>query len=337
MNGKTRIKDIAEMAGVSPSTVSNVLNSRKGASPENMQRILELAAELNYEVPSVSENRGHIRLVVSRKHGLVVMDTQFFADLIGGIEAECRTNRLDMMMTKIVMDDSITCREQIKEICSENCAGIILLATELPTEDILNFTACRSPLMILDNSAPHLSVNTVAIHNKEAGYQAAKQLADAGHRHIGYIGSDPDFNNMGERRSGFLTFLKENGIKHNDGDDFYLTPTIDGACADMDAILSKEKRTLPTAFFAANDILAIGAIRAMQQHGLKLPDDVSVIGMDDLALCRIVTPNLDSIRVPRKEMGRTAVQQLLQENNCVLKTFVNIEPVKRESIRIISE
>ena len=75
----------------------------------------------------------------------------------------------------------------------------------------------------------------------------------------------------------------------------------------------------------------------MQQHGLKLPDDVSVIGMDDLALCRIVTPNLDSIRVPRKEMGRTAVQQLLQENNCVLKTFVNIEPVKRESIRIISE
>jgi LacI family transcriptional regulator len=337
MNGKTRIKDIAEIAGVSPSTVSNVLNNRKGASAEITRRILELASELNYEVPSASDNRGHIRLVVSRKHGLVVMDTQFFADLIGGIEAECRTNRIDLMVTNIRMDDSIPSREQIKEICAENCTGIILLATELPIEDIQCFTGCRSPLMILDNSAPHLSVNTVAIHNKEAGYQAAKQLADAGHRHIGYIGSNPDFNNMGERRSGFLSFLEENGIGHNDKDDFYLTPTIDGAFADMDAILCEGKDKLPTAFFAANDILAIGAIRAMQQHGLKLPDDVSMIGMDDLELCKVVTPNLDSIRVPRDQMGRSAVQQLLQGNNWVLKTFVGIEPVKRESIRNISE
>ncbi len=337
MNGKTRIKDIAEKAGVSPSTVSNVLNNRKGASPENTRRILELAAELNYAVPTASENRGYIRLVYAVKHGLVVMDTQFFVELAAGIESECRNNHLELMITKIRMNGSAECLEQIQKISSENCAGIILLATELPTDDIRNFGECSSPLLILDNSSPHLSVNTVSIHNTEAGYQAAKLLIDEGHRHIGYIGSRPTFNNMDERRAGFLTCLEENGLDLNKDEELYLTPTIEGAFADMDAILKRGGCSLPTAFFAANDIIAIGAMRAMQQHGIKLPDEVSMIGMDDLSLCKLVTPELSSIHVPRDAMGRAAVQHLICKNKSVLKTFMDIVPVKRGSIQRICE
>lgn len=337
MNGKTRIKDIAEKAGVSPSTVSNVLNKRKGASSENARRILELAAELNYALPSASENGVYIRLVYAVKHGLVVMDTQFFVELAAGIESECRNNQLELMITKIRMDDSAKCLEQIQKIRSEKCAGIILLATELPMEDIKSFDGCSSPLLILDNCSPHLSVNTVAIHNNEAGYQAAKMLIDAGHRHIGYIGSHPTFNNMEERREGFLTCLTENGLALNRDEELYLTPTIEGAFADMDAILKQGMRSLPTAFFAANDIIAIGAMRAMQQHGIKLPDEVSMIGMDDLSLCKLVTPELSSIHVPRDSMGRAAVQRLICKNQSVLKIFMDIVPVKRGSIQEICE
>ncbi len=337
MNGKTRIKDIAEKAGVSPSTVSNVLNNRKGASPENAKRILELAAEMNYTVPAASENKRYIRLVYALKHGLVVMDTQFFVELTAGIESECRNNHLDLMITKLRMNGSVECLEQIQKICSENCAGIIILATELPTDDIKSFCECSSPLLILDNSAPHLSVNTVAIHNKEAGYQAAKLLIDEGHRHIGYIGSRPTFNNMDERREGFLTCLAENGLELNPNDELYLTPTIDGAYADMDELLKAGKRSLPTAFFVANDIIASGAMRAMIRNGIKLPDEVSMIGMDDLSFCKLLTPELSSVHVPKNSMGRAAVQRLLNENSSVLKTFVDIVPVKRASIRQISE
>ncbi len=337
MNGKTRIKDIAEKAGVSPSTVSNVLNNRKGASPENAKRILELAAEMNYTVPAASENKRYIRLVYALKHGLVVMDTQFFVELTAGIESECRNNHLDLMITKLRMNGSVECHEQIQKICSENCAGIIILATELPTDDIKSFCECSSPLLILDNSAPHLSVNTVAIHNKEAGYQAAKLLIDEGHRHIGYIGSRPTFNNMDERREGFLTCLAENGLELNPNDELYLTPTIDGAYADMDELLKAGKRSMPTAFFVANDIIASGAMRAMIRNGIKLPDEVSMIGMDDLSFCKLLTPELSSVHVPKNSMGRAAVQRLLNENSSVLKTFVDIVPVKRASIRQISE
>ena len=113
MNGKPRIKDIAEMAGVSPSTVSNVLNNRKGASNEMAQRIRDLAAELNYESPSSGSNGRYIRLVISRKHGLVVMDTQFFTELISGVESECRANHIDLMITNLTMDDSPECRAQV--------------------------------------------------------------------------------------------------------------------------------------------------------------------------------------------------------------------------------
>ena len=337
MNGKPRIKDIAEMAGVSPSTVSNVLNNRKGASNEMAQRIRDLAAELNYESPSSGSNGRYIRLVISRKHGLVVMDTQFFTELISGVESECRANHIDLMITNLTMDDSPECREQVNAICSENCGGIILLATELPQEDLKSFFGCRSPLLILDNSSRHLPVNAIAINNFEAGYQAGKALLDAGHRDIGYIGSKPDFSNMAERRSGLLHCLQEADIPFDPSHEIYLTPTLEGAYSDMDALLTEKSISLSGAYFAANDILSIGAIRAMQQHGVKLPDDVSIIGMDDLTLCGIVTPNLSSIRVPRVQMGRVAVRQLLQEDGCRVKTFVDVEPVLRESIRTISK
>ena len=334
MNGKPRIKDIAEMAGVSPSTVSNVLNNRKGASSEIARRIRDLAAELNYESPSSANGSGkHIRLVVSRKHGLVVMDTQFFAELIAGIESECRANRIDLMVTNLTMDDSAECREQISAVCSEICGGIILLATELPPEDLQSFFSCRSRLLILDNSSRHLPVSAVAINNYEAGYQAARILAAAGCQKVGYIGSKPDFSNMAERRSGFRQGLADAGISYDESYEIYLTPTLEGALSDMDSLLSEGKMPRAEAYFAANDILAIGAMRAMQQHGIRLPEDVSIIGMDDLALCGVVTPNLSSIRVPRIQMGRTAVRQLLQDEFCSLKTFVDVEPVLRDSIK----
>ena len=337
MNGKPRIKDIAEMVGVSPSTVSNVLNNRKGASIEIARRIRDLAAELNYETPSSANGNGkHIRLVVSRKHGLVVMDTQFFAELIAGIESECRANHVDLMITNLTVDDSAECKEQINQICSEVCGGIILLATELPPEDLKSFFNCRSRLLVLDNSSQHLPVSAVAINNYEAGYQAAHVLSDAGHKKIGYIGSKPDFNNMAERRGGFLRGLSDAGIPYDTAYELYLTPTLEGALSDMDGLLSEGKVPLADAYFAANDILAIGAIRAMQQHGIRLPEDVSIIGMDDLALCGVVTPNLSSLRVPRIQMGRTAVRQLLQDEFCGLKTFVDVEPVLRESTKVVS-
>jgi DNA-binding LacI/PurR family transcriptional regulator len=105
----------------------------------------------------------------------------------------------------------------------------------------------------------------------------------------------------------------------------------------MDEFLKAGKRSLPTAIFAANDIIGIGVMRAMLRHGIKLPDDVSIIGMDDLSICTLVTPELSSVHVPKNLMGRAAVHLLLNESSGVLKTFVDIFPVKRASIREISK
>lgn len=332
---KTRLCDIAAQAGVSSATVSNALNNRPGVSPVVAERIWEIACEMGYEPQKTRPDaeRGYIRLIVYKSHGLVVMDTPFFSELIESIQAECQKDGLELVVSHINSKQDPNYRRRIRECCEEHCAGILLLATEMNEEELKPFLDSASPLLVLDNIFNHVDVPVLAINNYEAGSLATEALFDAGHRSIGHISSAVSFSNSRFRQFGYEAVIQKHGLTASH---WSVTPTVEGAYADMKVLL-ETRNDLPTAFFADNDIMAVGCVRALTEKGYSVPEDVSMIGMDDTPLCLAGLRALSTIRVCRREMGMTAVRilrSLLPDlTTCAIKTEIGVSLVQRESVK----
>lgn len=335
---KIRVRDIAAKAGVSPATVSNALNGRPGVSEENSRYILKLAEEMGYVVTKSSNNmadKSYVRLVMFKRHGLVVMDTQFFMDLVESVERECQAMGHDMIITHIEIAKDIDYKDRIRTICTEKCAGVLIMGTEMYPEDLELFANCVSPLVVLDNLFRHEQVHAVVMNNYDAGYQATNALYTAGHRRIDNITSTVEFSNMRYRRKGYEAAMLEHDLTFDENNIWRVTPTLDGAYRDMSVLLESGRKP-PTAFFAGNDIMAVGCMRALEEKGNSVPADVSLIGMDDLSICQFCTPPLSTIRVFRQELGITAARTLLniagRLNYCTVKTEMSVVLVERGSV-----
>ena len=279
--------------------------------------------------------KSYVRLVMFKRHGLVVMDTQFFMELVESVERECLAQGHELIITHLHIAHDLDYKERIRAICAEECAGILLMGTEMYPEDLALFAHCASPLVALDNLFRHEQVHAVVMNNYDAGYQAANAMYAAGHRRIGNITSLVEFSNMRYRRKGYEAALREHGLPLDEDSIWRVTPTLDGAYRDMRALL-ESGRVPPTAYFAGNDIMAVGSMRALAEKGYAVPTDISLIGMDDLSICQFCTPPLSTIRVFRQEMGITAVRTLLglvgRLNYCTLKTELSVTLVERGSV-----
>ncbi len=337
---KVRVRDIAAKAGVSPATVSNALNNRPGVGSEIAESIRKLAEQMGYlgvkpQKPSLDKE--YVRFVMVKRHGLVVMDTQFFAELVEGLERECRSRGLDLAITHIHIGQDADYRDRIRAVCSEKCAGIIVLATEMDESDIALFSPCLSPLIALDNLFRRERVSSVVMNNYNAGFSATDALCLSGHRLIHHITSTVDFNNMRYRREGYFAAMALHGLPADDACIWRVTPTLDGAYRDMLALLSGGRKP-PTAFFAGNDIIAVGCMRALSEAGYSVPGDLSVIGMDDLSICEFCSPPLSTVRVYRYELGAVAVSVLLDTlpkisaSSGSVKTELGVELIMRGSV-----
>ncbi|MCL2866322.1 MAG: substrate-binding domain-containing protein [Clostridia bacterium] len=333
---KPTIHDIAKAANVSLATVSNVLSGKRQVSSQSGQRVLAIAKEMGYKRSPTRKLRRTIRLAIVRVHGLVIMDTPFFSELIAGIEQECQRNQYELLITYINLYEGIDAQARIDSIVRDDSMALLLLGTEMNEKTLALFQRTNVPMVVLDSLFHHQNVNTVVMNNFEAGYIATRHLLDHGHKRVGIIISSIDFNNMRDRSLGYQAALTEHGIKPLDTDRFPVEPTMDGSARDMQMLLEGRQGNLPTAFFAANDIMAVGASRAMKTLGMRLPQDASVIGMDDVPVCQVVNPTLSTISVPKGTIGATAVRRLIQmveeTDQACLKTQVGVELVVRESV-----
>lgn len=330
---KVSIRDLSRMTGFSPATISNALNHKKGVNRETSEEIFRVARETGY----LSANAvTKIKLLIFKKNGLIIEDTPFFQSLIDGFEEECHRLGYEMVVSRADQRDA-DYLTQVKNLLNEQGAAVVLLATEMMDGDLEPYRNAPCPLVILDHWSETMEFNAVLINNADAARMMTEHLLDYGHTEVGYLRGSFRIKGFRSRFVGFQTALKKKKLPYREEYTITLGTSLNGAYQDMlDYLRNKPK--LPTAFFADNDMIALGAMKALQEMGYRVPEDVSIAGFDDLPFSEIASPALTTLRVPNKEMGRMAVRRLAEliegiGSDAVTKTQVCPRIVYRNTVR----
>ena len=328
---KITVADIAKEAGVSPGTVSNALNNRKGSiSKEKRDHIIQVAENLGYF--KKGKRTGIITLVIYSNKERVVGDTPFFSELIRGLENE--TTKQDYRLNIVYIDSEQV--EEIKQLddVSER-DGLILLGTEMQLEDVSQFENFKIPYVIIDNAYTNQKCDFVSINNRDGMYEITNYLVSKGYKRIGLINSINQINNFKERKMGYLQAMMDNGLNVIPELEAFVQPTIDDSYRDfkdyLNELLNGEEE-LPEAFAAVNDYIALGAMRAMQELNIDIP----LTGFDDISFANYSTPSLTTVRVNKRFLGEVAIRRLLEkfsEDGSALKVMIGTEIVERNSTK----
>jgi len=331
------IREIAKKMGVSPSTVSCVLNNRPGVGDQRREYISEILIKNGYEIkPAAIEQRGSILLVRYRSsdHLMDASDT-FFTRIAEGIEATCRSLGYALNLS---MANHETLPSVFSNAAVNNTSGILFLGSEYEFLDTSILKRSSLPLISIDNRFSNDKINSVDMDNQEGIFSAIKYLYSLGHRKIGYGKSRIQIGSMAERTFAYYNALQAFGLECNPSYVAELSPFSKHASEEFLIYLQKQN-SLPTAYLAGNDTIAAGMMKAMQQQGLKVPDDVSVIGFDDSDLCTLLSPQLTTIKIYNFEIGRQGVyrlHQMIQEkDSSVTRTSVAVDLILRESVKSI--
>ena len=330
---KVSIRDLSRMTGFSPATISNALNHKKGVNRETAEEIFRVARETGY----LSANTvTKIKLVIFKKNGLIIEDTPFFQKLIDGLEEECHRLGYEMVISQVDQRDP-DYEKQVRDILSEQGSAVVLLATEMMDGDLEIYRNASCPLVVLDHWTESMDFNAVLINNADAARMITEHLLEYGHTEVGYLRGMFRIKGFRSRFVGFQTALKKYKVPYKEEYTITLGTSLNGAYQDMLKYLKKNPK-LPTAFFADNDMIALGAMKALQEMGYRIPEDVSIVGFDDLPFSEISWPSLTTLRVPNKEMGRMAVRRVAElvdgiAMDAVTKTQVCPKIVYRNTVK----
>lgn len=334
---KIRAKQLARELGLSPATISLVQNNKPGVSEKTRKLVLQALEEHGIlsagSQPVVKSKNGNIRFVVFKRRVNSYESAPFYGGILEGAERQARQSGYNIAMTYLNREqDSLS--EAIEVIRSEKPDGIIMLATEMSQAEIELFLQLNMPLVAVDNPLETLCCSGVSIDNLHGARQAAEYLIECGHKRIGYLRSAFDISNFRQRERGLRMALAEHGLRLDESDlyDFNMKAT---GCYDR-LLKNLNDGKSPTAFFADNDSLAIEVMKIIKSIGLKIPDDVSIIGFDNDSLCEVVEPHLTTVHVYKDYIGTIAVQALVDiieggRELCVKQT-VSTKLIIRDSV-----
>ena len=328
-------KEIAQKLGLSAAAVSLALRGRSGVSEATRAKVLETAAQMGYIMDDrlPKHKTGMLQLVIYKRHGKVFSDTPFFEQLTEGVANQATV--LGYHLSISYFYGSQNHQEQLHSIRSLKSDGLILLATEMHSTDLDLFSEITTPIVLLDNFFPSDHYDLIGIDNRYGARNAVQYLIDCGHTRLGYLHSNVEIRNFQRRRDGYLMGcrrLPEPASKDSARRIVPVGNTPEKAAADMRAYLSKNT-VLPTAFFADNDSIAVGCCRAMMECGLRIPQDVSVIGFDDSTIAQMSAVPLTTMSVQKERMGALAVNRLHERIQLKMPETVRIMVQPRILIR----
>ena len=304
---KVTIRDVALRAGVSVATVSRVFNSSGPVREETRRRIREVARELQY-VPDAAarsltmRRTGAIGVILPDLHG------EFFSEVIRGIDQTARQQDHHLLVSSSHND-----RREIEaavQAMRGRVDGLILMSPDLDALALAANLPESLPVVLLNCAVEGTPFDALNVDNYGGAGAVVRHLVARGHRRVGIINGAERNYDAQERRRGYLAALGAAGVELDESlevaGNFTESAGYDGARA----LLAETLR--PTAIFAANDSTAIGALSAIRDEGLRVPEDVAVVGFDDIPLARYMSPPLSSVRVPIFELGARATRMLLE-------------------------
>lgn len=302
---KTTIKDVAREAGVSIATVSNALNNAEVVQPKTREHVLAVAQRLNY-VPNLNGKR--LRTAQSRTIGLFVlsMTGDYYGNMADVMHYICQKHGYELHIFMVNDEDSI-----LEKLMNRIVDGAVVFVGPLSATKQQRMREAGLPIVFMDQEQQGTKISSVLYESYNAGRMAAEYLLGLGHRDLMHVfGLDNNYDSC-QRRNGFLDALKDAGVPFRSEN--MLSGRLERAAAyrEMRRFLSEGHR-LPEAIFAANDLSAIGCMEALRQFDVRIPEDVSIIGCDDILLCSFTTPNLTTIRTHMDQLGIEAVNEVLR-------------------------
>ncbi|WP_108650819.1 substrate-binding domain-containing protein [Dongshaea marina] len=302
------IKDVAHRAGVSISTVSHVLNQTRFVSQESTQRVQEAIAELNYAPNSLA--RG-LKLNSSKSIGMLVTTSSnpFFAEVIRGVEANCFTNGYNLILCNTENQQH---RQQsyLKMLLEKRVDGLLVMCSEISQQLLSLLKTQNTPQVVMDGGWPCDFADLIQDNSRHGAYLATNHLIRQGYQEIGCLTGPMDHFQAQQRLHGFKQALREAQLPvHNEWileGDFNSKSGFEL----MQQLLSQNSQ--PKALVTGNDLMAIGAISAAFTQDIKIPQNMAVVGYDDIEPASYSIPPLTTIRQPAYHLGEQSVQLLLR-------------------------
>jgi LacI family transcriptional regulator len=301
------VKDVAEKAGVSTATVSHVINETRYVSDELKAKVYQAMEELNYRPNAIARS---LRSRKTHNIGMIVPDISypFLAEVARGVENAGFELGYNVILCN--SDGDLEMEAHYIELLQEKKVdGIVFVAVGESSSHVRALIEQGMPVVLCDRELPEVEVDTVIADNVGSGYQATEYLITLGHSRIGCIAGPQELEISSKRVEGYRRALEQHGIPLGEELLVHGDFRSRGGYEAMRELLALEE--LPAAVFACNDLMAIGAICAVSQRKLSIPQDVAIIGCDDIASASFTNPSLTTVVQPKHEMGAAAVEMLV--------------------------
>jgi LacI family transcriptional regulator len=306
------IKDVAKKANVSISTVSRVINGSKPVSEDIKKRVFEVIEELGYSPNPVARN---LVMKKSKLIGVMIPDisSTFVGELLNAVEEIAKTYGYDIILCNSYgeLKQEIRYFELFK---SKQVEGIIFITRKINEIHKDKIKALNLPIVMINRDGTELDVLSVSIDQAKACYDMTNYLVSLGHNDIALIRTGDDHESFGvDQVKGYRNALEENGIAFNAGRVFEGYFSLEESYKIVDSLIKEGNK--PTAIFAASDEMAVGAINAIVDNGLSVPEDISVAGSYDSRISRIYRPKITTIKHPIYDIGAIAVRLIIKKIN----------------------
>ena len=303
------IKEVAERAGVSVGTVSNVLNRPEIVAPATKRRVQESIQALGFVR---NEAARHLRAGRSRTVGLIVLDVAnpFFTDIAEGAEA-CAQEHETLVMLCNSKTDRVREDNHLDQLEQQRVLGILITPLDSNDPQLTALAARGTPVVLVDRTTDR-GLCSVSVDDQLGGRLAGAHLIEAGHRRIAFIGGPFGMQQVSDRMAGLKTTVERaRNVKLQCHEVAVMGVNEGRAIGEQIARLPARSR--PTAAFLANDLLALGFLQAMAVAGLRVPDEMAIVGYDDIDFARAAAVPLTSVRQPAELLGRSAMELLQEE------------------------
>ena len=305
------IKDVAKKANVSISTVSYAINGTRSISEETKKRVLEAAKELGYQPNGIArslkmKNNRMIAVVVNEFHGPI------YQEILRGITRVAKDYQYEVIAAECFSNKS-----QLTRVLSQKFVdGAIILASYIKDEVIENLASEKFPIVVLDRQIKGEYITSILIDNEDAAYEVARHFKEKGFEEVGFLGGPKDSYDNNKRLEGFRKGIEAFNLVSSSKWTLTSDFTQEGGYKTIKKCIEEEGiDCLPRAIFSANDEMAIGAMKALKEYNILIPEQVALVGFDNIELCQYVMPPLTTVHRPCYELGVAAAKSLIEHLN----------------------